>query len=371
MPQSNHKKRILFIHLGPFRFLAFLYLKNLSEILAQNNIEVYLATSSLEIVSLLKRDKNLTTIKLPPFSFWGSLLGTKDILLLIRFLAKDSLLILQSLDYFSLFVVKLLRFSRKTPLVYFEVLPSGETFLFRFFQSYLYKPLFSNIRVITPLRFFVGQLEKEGIEKPLKVGLSFAKLPPLSSPSLNRAPVFGFLGDLTKAARVDIFLRTCGLLAREGLDFKVAICGVGREEIYLRRLTKDLEIESRVNFYKNIVDFEKVMLNFWLMVLPNYYYSALAGLLFAQAMAIPVIAARLKPFSEIIIEGENGYLVEPENPLAFKKAILDLLSKNKRDKFGFTARKLFIENHQSRFLARSILAFYEEFFDNLLKNKNS
>jgi glycosyltransferase involved in cell wall biosynthesis len=361
--RDNLKNRVLFVYLGIFRFGIFLYLKNLSEILSQDKIEVYLATSSKELVSLLKKEKKLTVIKLPSISFSRFLFLIKDIFLLIRFLIRDSFLILQTLDRFSLFLSVIFRLNRKIFPLYLETLPLRQTAFFRLFKKYLFKVFFWRVKVVTPLKFLASDLEKAGIKKPLKVGFSFVKLPPLSSPSLNRPPVFGFLGDFTREARVDIFLRACRLLALEGLDFKVALCGIGKEEIYLRRLSRDLEIEARVSFYKNVEEFEKIMLNFWLMVFPNYYQSALASLLFGQAMAIPAVVCRSEPFLEIISNGENGYIVEPENPLAFRKAMLDLLPKNKRDKFGLNARKFFIENYQSRFLARSILAFYEEFFD--------
>lgn len=65
--------------------------------------------------------------------------------------------------------------------------------------------------------------------------------------------------------------------------------------------------------------------NSTVFVLPSYYESFPNTLLEAMACGIPVVTTTVCDMPKIVIDGENGYLVPPKDPIALSKAILELL----------------------------------------------
>ena len=62
-----------------------------------------------------------------------------------------------------------------------------------------------------------------------------------------------------------------------------------------------------------------------MVILPSYREGLPRVLVEAAAMGKPVVASRIPPITEIVVNGETGLLVEPDNPEAFAQAIVWLL----------------------------------------------
>jgi glycosyltransferase involved in cell wall biosynthesis len=67
------------------------------------------------------------------------------------------------------------------------------------------------------------------------------------------------------------------------------------------------------------------------------------GIVFLEAMAhkLPVVATNIGAIPELIIEGKNGYLVEPDNPTQLAEKLIDLLqSPDRCQEFGLYGHQL-------------------------------
>jgi len=72
----------------------------------------------------------------------------------------------------------------------------------------------------------------------------------------------------------------------------------------------------------------------------------------AASYKMPVVASRLEGLQDAIKDGENGFLVEPENSDKYVLKIMELLgNKNFRKSFGEKARQYVIDNYQWREIA--------------------
>jgi glycosyltransferase involved in cell wall biosynthesis len=68
-----------------------------------------------------------------------------------------------------------------------------------------------------------------------------------------------------------------------------------------------------------------------------------------MAMARPVVASRIGQMSELIVDGQNGVLVDPGDPPALAKAIEALAGDDqKRERIGIAARATVIERYTWR-----------------------
>lgn len=151
---------------------------------------------------------------------------------------------------------------------------------------------------------------------------------------------------------IDILLHACAELRRRDIDFRVVVAG-GPEEgceahaEYLAGVRRDLELQDRVEFAgeKSLPEISGYHRWADLFVLP----CRISGdgsrditpnaLIEAMASGLPCISTTVTAIPEIIDDGEDGLLVEPEEPTAIAGAITVLLSDpGRRKAMGERAR---------------------------------
>jgi hypothetical protein len=100
-------------------------------------------------------------------------------------------------------------------------------------------------------------------------------------------------------------------------------------ESYMERLTRlvgERDLESNVEFTGFVEDPHGLWRTASVYVQPSRVEPFGLGVLEAMAEATPVIATRIGGLREIIIEGESGLLVEPDDPLALADALVRVLT---------------------------------------------
>jgi len=81
----------------------------------------------------------------------------------------------------------------------------------------------------------------------------------------------------------------------------------------------------------------------------------------AASCQIPVIVSELEGLKDAIKDGENGFLVEPENPEAYVSKINSLLTdETYRKSFGQKARQYVLDNYQWKNIAKRYVEEIEE-----------
>ena len=81
----------------------------------------------------------------------------------------------------------------------------------------------------------------------------------------------------------------------------------------------------------------------------------------AMAAGKPVVASRIAPLTEIVVDGDTGLLVEPENPKAFAEAIVWLLTHpNVAQQMGRRGQKRVRDHFSAEQMAAETLALYQQ-----------
>jgi len=124
------------------------------------------------------------------------------------------------------------------------------------------------------------------------------------------------MGDL-KVRRADFLLRACQKLIKKRNDFEIWIVGTKRdEEIFLKELAKDMEIEKNVKFF-GVINDDKELARIYSesMVLTHLVKESAFGLTAAEAMSCqtPVISWKPPGLEELIEDGKTGYNIKQEN----------------------------------------------------------
>ncbi|MEU3330834.1 glycosyltransferase family 4 protein [Glutamicibacter creatinolyticus] len=143
----------------------------------------------------------------------------------------------------------------------------------------------------------------------------------------------GTVSSIVPYEGLDTVLRAAALLARHHPELRVLIVGDGTELENLRRLAESLSIGQICHFTGRVPREQAHVYHASLnaFVVPRRDLSvtrAVTPLKPVEALAsgVPVLASDLPALRELIVDGENGHLVAPENACAWAEAIERLLN---------------------------------------------
>ena len=150
---------------------------------------------------------------------------------------------------------------------------------------------------------------------------------------------------------------------------KLFIGGNGNVE-KVKRIIKDNKLDQIV-FYIGWVDGEKkieILNNSHVYILPSYVEALPISILEAMSYHLPVISTQIGAIPDIVIDNENGFLVNPGDKDALNNAISEMISvtQEKRDTMGQRAFNLV-----QPYLSTNVSKDLEEMYLSLLKNKQS
>ncbi len=137
--------------------------------------------------------------------------------------------------------------------------------------------------------------------------------------------VIGALGRLEPAKGYDLLLKAVAGVAQERSNLRCLIAGSGRQAPALKRQAADLGIKDRVIFTGFRNDTSRLLAAMDVFALPSRTEGIPIALLEAGACGLPIVAARTGGVPEVIRDGENGLLVEPEDTEGLAQALDNLL----------------------------------------------
>jgi glycosyltransferase involved in cell wall biosynthesis len=141
----------------------------------------------------------------------------------------------------------------------------------------------------------------------------------------DRAATVLCMSPFERGAGVDRFIRALALLRKRECDVVAFLLGHGRQELSLRRLTRELKISSRVTFANPLGDVEQAINSADIFVHPaeDTFFTA-DGL---QAMGAGVAVVTLaNAVCDYYRHGETAIVCEKSTPEALADAIQELVS---------------------------------------------
>jgi glycosyltransferase involved in cell wall biosynthesis len=122
-----------------------------------------------------------------------------------------------------------------------------------------------------------------------------------------------------------------------------------------------LKISDRITFTSFRTDIPQVLKALDVYCLPSLWEGLPIGVLEAMAMSLPAIATPVGGTSELITQGENGYLIPEKNPQKLAERILEL-STNKPlcEKMGKRSRQIIENEFSIANCVAGVTAVYQE-----------
>jgi len=144
----------------------------------------------------------------------------------------------------------------------------------------------------------------------------------------KEAKVIIFVGNLRPVKGLRYLVEAMKFIKDKEDDARLMLVGGGEERGYLEELTKQLGLEGYVTFTGKVPNEEvpEHMITGDVFVLPSLSEGGVN--MEIMAAGLPIVATNVGGIPEFVIEGENGFLVEPKNPEQIAEKVCLLLRDN-------------------------------------------
>jgi L-malate glycosyltransferase len=163
------------------------------------------------------------------------------------------------------------------------------------------------------------------------------------SDSIRGSLVIGTVKSLEKVYGIEYLIKGFNIVLKQNKSLKLVIVGRGDEELHLKTLVKELNIEDNVIFtgyidpvdvykYHNIMDIEVFM---------SESESFGVSVIEASACENPVIVSNVGGLPEVVKENLTGYIVESKNYIQLSEQMQRLIDDTElRENMGKNGRKM-------------------------------
>jgi glycosyltransferase involved in cell wall biosynthesis len=156
-------------------------------------------------------------------------------------------------------------------------------------------------------------------------------------------PVIGYVGRIMPEKDLETWLRAAALVAQRHSEAQFVLVGEGRDGDtlgQLQRLATELGIAEQVHFPGYRAQLLPVYGSFDLFVLSSRREGLPNSILEAMAVGLPVVTTDVAGTSEIVLDGQTGYVVPQGDVDRLAHAMVTLVAdKQRRQRMGQTGRE--------------------------------
>lgn len=162
---------------------------------------------------------------------------------------------------------------------------------------------------------------------------------------LDKEYDFVILSRLSEEKRIEKLLGVFLELKNDNLDFKVAIVGDGPRKEFLETITKEYQLEDRVDFIGFVNNTEQWFNNARCFLLSSESEGFPTALMQAMSCGLIAVSTDVGNISDTIVNGVNGYIVEYGDWTQYKKILKEILENSDTSQLQINARESIVVNH--------------------------
>lgn len=172
-------------------------------------------------------------------------------------------------------------------------------------------------------------------------------------------PLVGTVGILRVKKGHHILLDAIPLVLREIPDAVFVFAGDGPQKKNIMNRIEQLGLQDKVHMLGLRRDIPDILKSLDLFVLPTLQEALGTSFIEAMAMEKPVIGTNVGGVGEVIKDGMNGFLVEPDDPSALARAMVTMLKDRERARnMGKEGRKIVLEHFTVERMCERVHALY-------------
>lgn len=241
----------------------------------------------------------------------------------------------------------------------------------KFLDNLLYQEFFRNIKVILLADVLYNDISRYVSRENVYIcpnGVPEIDNVSETKPQDRLVPHLLFLSNLLEAKGVFVLLDALKILKESGFPFVCTYVGsetndVDKDRFNQELLSRDLQDCVRYNGSKYGEEKLQEYANADIFVFPSLNEAFPLVLLEAMQFSLPVVASNVGGVSEIIKDGENGFIVPPGNPLILSEKIAVLLKDQQlREKMGRCGSGRYKENFTIAHFEHNIVQILQKQF---------
>lgn len=209
-------------------------------------------------------------------------------------------------------------------VIWMEHLVAGRSLTLNPFRA-LYAALSGLATVVTVSEAAAGSLAAVGIARKRIRIIAPGVAPRAEAVRPTGAPVIGAISRLSHEKNVGLLLKAFALVAKEIPEATLRVYGDGPERETLASLAESLGIGPKTAFLGHVPEAGTRCGEFAIFAVPSSRESFGLAALEAMACGVPVVATKVGGLPELILDGETGMLVPPEDERAMADALLKVL----------------------------------------------
>lgn len=170
---------------------------------------------------------------------------------------------------------------------------------------------------------------------------------------------------LVDAKGIDVLLHAWGQLMHEPAEWhtylkpRLRLVGDGPSRSQLEGIVTELGIRDSVEFLGERTNIIDLLQQSWGFVLPSRWEGMSNALLEAMACGLPCVATRVSGSEDVISDGINGLLVEPEQPAEMAQALRRIIEDTDlAQRLGQTGRMTVLCEYQLSAVVEQCLQLY-------------
>ena len=161
-------------------------------------------------------------------------------------------------------------------------------------------------------------------------------------------------------------IEAAAMVIQENKSVKFFFVGEGELEAELKELIRRRALEDYFIFTGYRGDIPRLLSAFEILVMPSLFEGLCFAVIEAQAMGVPVIAARVGGMRRSVSDGITGILVPPSDAAALAKAILRMLGHPREAQaMGLAGKRYFTELFTQERMVNNTVAIYKSLFAKL------
>jgi len=234
------------------------------------------------------------------------------------------------------------------------------------------KQALKNADHILAVSAFTAKLTKAifGLKKEIQVipnSIDSDQFKPVQIPEAPNRLLY--YGSIIRKKGVLELAEICNVVFEQNREARLILAGNDVRDVFTGRSTQELFMELVKPEFQNQIEFKGLLpyasvqeeiAKASVVVLPSFAEALPMTWIEAMAMEKALVTSDIGWANEVMIDGETGYTVDPQNHEEYADAVLKLLDDDElRSKMGANARKQVVEHFATGVVVKQNLEFYK------------
>jgi glycosyltransferase involved in cell wall biosynthesis len=183
------------------------------------------------------------------------------------------------------------------------------------------------------------------------------------------------VANIRRIKGLDVLVRTAAIVCRDLPEARFVVAGSIHDEKYFQsvlKLAQELKVSDKINFIGCSNEVPALLKASHVFFLPSRSEGMSNALLEAMACALPCVATAVGGNSELIRDGDNGYVVPSEDPdLAAQRIVTLLRDSGLATRMGQAGRMMVQTRFTVQLMMDRIVGLYDELLNAEIRHRDA